>query len=156
MPKDHESQGNVLIEPAEIASRLESIDPQQHEAESRRIEEHLAHRLRLGGAITYIDVNGHHVIEDKNGTRPFAAGDKFPSPPNNAEFEIRELAFLHGVHGVRSDLDEWTEAVSSNAGDEVISDEIELLVIGLRRIEAVDGIALTKLHARYLEEVFNS
>lgn len=155
MPKDQVEPANILINPTELAQRLKTLEPDQELDAIARIEQHLAHRLRLGGAITYINADGQHVIEDKDGIRPFAVGDQFPSPPDSAELEIRELAFRHGVHGERSELDNWTEAVSANAGDEIISDPVELLIIGLGRIDAVDGIELTKLHARYLEEVLN-
>ena len=156
MSDDPKSQGNLLVNPKDYADRLASLEIDHDRKEIDRIEEHLGHRLRLGGAITYVNDEGEHVIEDKDGIRPFPKGSEFPSPPDNAELKIRELAFLHGVHGDRNELDDWCEAVSANAGDEVRSDEIEQLIIGLGRIEAVDGIELTKLHARYLEEVLNN
>ena len=155
MSDDPKSHGNFLVNPKDYADRLSSLEIDQDRTEIDRIEEHLTHRLRLGGAITYVDKDGKHVIEDRDGVRPFPKGSEFPSPPDNAELKIRELAFQHGVHGDRSELDDWCEAVSANAGDEIRSDEVELLIIGLGRIDAVDGIELTKLHARYLKEVFN-
>lgn len=155
MSRKDKSRGNVLINPATYSSRLSELEIGQDSAEISRIEDHLAHRLRLGGAITYLDEDGKHVIEDRDGIRPFAEGDEFPSPPPSAELEIRELAFLHGVHADRSELDQWCEAVTANAGDDIQSDEVEQLIISLGRIEAVDGPILTKLHARYLEEMLN-
>lgn len=150
------SKGNILVDPAEYASKLETLDADRDALELRRIEDHLAHRLRLGGAITYIDEDGEHVLEDKNGVRPFEPGTPFPAPPECAELTIRELACQHGVHADRDALDDWCEAVTAHAGDDVQSDEVEQLVIGLRRKKALSGIELTKLHARYLEERFNS
>lgn len=155
MASDPKSNGNVLVDPAEYASRLELLDADQHGAEIRQIEDHLAHRLRLGGAITYITEDGQHVIEDREGIRAFDPNEAFPKTPDSAELTIRELAFRHGVHADRKDLDDWCEAVTANAGDDIQSDEIEQLIIGLRRKDAVDGVELTKLHARYLEERFS-
>ena len=149
------SPGNILINPADYSSRLSKLEVDQDSVEISRIEDHLAHRLRLGGAITYLDEDGKHVIEDRDGIRPFTDGDEFPSPPPSAELEIRELAFLHGVHADRSKLDDWCEAVTANAGDDIQSDEVEQLIIGLGRIKAVDGVKLTKLHAQYLEQMLN-
>lgn len=149
------SRGNVLVDPAEYAAKLDGLDADANGTEIQRIEEHLAHRLRLGGAITYIDEHGRHVLEDCDGIRPFEPGTPFPAPPESAELTIRELAFQHGVHADRSELDDWCEAVSANAGDDVQSDDVEQLIIGLRRVDARDGVELTKLHARYLEERFN-
>lgn len=155
MSKDGQNGKNILVNPAEYSSRLSKLEPDQDSPEIERIENHLAHRLRLGGAITYLDENGNHVIEDRNGIRPFSDGDQFPSPPPSAELEIRELAFQHGVHADKSELDQWCEAVTANAGDDIQSDEVEQLIVGLGRIKAVDGQLLTKLHARYLEEILN-
>lgn len=147
---------NVLVNPAGYASRLEGLEPDHDGPEIERLENHLAHRLRLGGAITYLDENGIHVIEDHDGIRPFPDGSKFPKAPENIELEIREIAFRNGIHADMSELDEWCEAVSANAGDEIQSDEVERLIIGLRRSGKHPGIELTKLHARYLEEVLNT
>jgi len=155
MSDEPKSEGNALVNPGDLANRLASLEIHQDRSEINRIEEHLGHRLRLGGAITYVDENGIHVIEDRDGVRPFPEGSDFPSPPESAELKIRELAFINGIHGKRSELDEWCEAVSANAGDDIRSDEVEQLIIELGRVEAVDGIELTRLHARYLEEVLN-
>lgn len=149
------SHGNVLVDPAEYASKLEALDGEQHSSEIQRIEAHLAHRIRLGGAITYIDEDGRHVIEDKHGIRPFNPDVPFPPSPDSAELTIRELAFQHGVHPDRSELDDWCESVTANAGDDIQSDEVEQLVIGLRRDRTINGAELTRLHARYLEEQFD-
>jgi len=145
---------NILVNPAEYASHLEGLE--EHDSlQIQNLEEHLAHRLRLGGAITYIDEDGNHVIEDQDGIRPFTDGSTFPQAPDNVELEIRELAFRNGIHADMTELDQWCEAVSANAGDEIQSDEVERLIIGLRRIGNLPGIELTKLHARYMEEIMN-
>lgn len=155
MSRGSKSPGNILVNPSDYADRLSKLEIDQDRSDIDRIEEHLAHRLRLGGAITYINEDGEHVIEDKHGIRPFPEGSDFPSPPQNAELEIRELAFRHGISSDRTELDDWCEAVSANAGDEIQSDEVEQLIIGLGRIDAVKGEDLTRLHARYLEEILN-
>lgn len=149
------SHGNVLVDPAEYASKLEGLEAGDDLAEIQRIESHLAQRIRLGGAIIYINDDGQHVIEDKHGIRPFNPDTPFPPSPDSAELKIRELAFQHGVHADRSELDDWCEAVTANAGDDIQSDEVEQLVIGLRRNGAIDGAELTRLHARYLEDRIN-
>lgn len=155
MSDDGKKLGNILVNPSDYAERLSTLEIDQDRSHIDRIEEHLGHRLRLGGAITYINEDGVHVIEDREGVRPFPEGSEFPSPPNNPELEIRELAFRHGVTADRSEFDNWCEAVTTNAGDDIRSDEVEQLIIGLGRIEAVDGIELTRLHALYLEETLS-
>ena len=156
MSDDDKKPGNILVNPSDYAERLSKLEIDQHRSHIDRIEEHLGHRLRLGGAITYINEDGIHVIEDRDGIRPFPEGSEFPSAPQNPELQIRELAFQHGVTSERNELDSWCEAVTANAGDDIRSDEVEQLIIGLGRIEAVDGVELTRLHARYLEETLNT
>lgn len=155
MSDDGKNLGNILVNPSDYAERLSTLEIDQDRSHIDRIEEHLGHRLRLGGAITYINEDGVHVIEDREGVRPFPEGSEFPSPPQNPELEIRELAFRYGVSSDRSELDDWCEVVTANAGDDIRSDEVEQLIIGLGRIEAVDGIELTRLHALYLEETLS-
>ena len=151
--KDHRNPKNILVHPAGYASQLSELEQDRDLPAIKRIEDHLSHRIRLGGAITYLDKDGNHVVEDRNGVRPYVPGDEIPLPPQSAELEIRELAFQHGIHADKSELDDWCETVSANAGDEIQSDEVELLIIGLGRENVVDGIELTKLHARYLDEL---
>jgi len=155
MAETAENQGNILVNPELYAKRLQEIEGDQEVDFHKRLEDHLAHRIRLGGAITYVDDTGRHVIEDRDGVRPFPPGSKFPSPAPCAELEIRELAFRHGIHGTRTGFDDWAEAITAIAGDEIRSDEVELMLIGLGRLDVVDGVELTKLHARYLQEIMN-
>lgn len=68
---------NILVNPAEYASHLEGLE-EHDSSQIQNLEEHLAHRLRLGGAITYIDEDGNHVIEDHDGIRPLTDGSTFP------------------------------------------------------------------------------
>ena len=84
MSDDPKSQGNILVNPSNVAARLASIEIDLQRAELEQIEKHLGYRLRLGGAITYMDENGEHVIEDREGIRPFPEGSDFPSPPESA------------------------------------------------------------------------
>jgi hypothetical protein len=155
MSNETKTPGNILVDPAEYASRLKNLDQDRDGSDIERLENHLAHRLRLGGSITYIDENNVHVIEDQSGIYPFPVGSEFPTSPESAELEIRELAFLNGIHGDKTEFDEWCESVSANAGDDIQSDEVELLLIGLGRLDTLDGVKLTRLHNRYLEELLN-
>lgn len=153
MSDDAKTKGNILVNPTSYADRLASLELEHDRDQIERIELHLAHLLRLGGAISYIDDAGNHVIEDRDGIRPFPDGAEFPAPPRSAELDIRELAFHHGVQGARTSFDNWTEAVTALAGDDIRSDEVELILVELRRLGVEDGVDITKLHARYLEEI---
>ena len=70
----------------------------------------------------------------------------------SAEATIRALAADYGIDASEDGIDIWSEAVSSLAGDDVSLDEVGMSIARLREAKAVDGIELTKLHGRYLEE----
>jgi hypothetical protein len=65
---------------------------------------------------------------------------------------VEDLAREHGVRYRRSALDDFSEAVTRLAGDNVVLDPIEELLVALRQAGAITGIERTRLHARYLRE----
>ena len=69
-----------------------------------------------------------------------------------AETIIRELAARYGVAVQRTALDDWADDATRLSGDDGVVDEVGELVVALRRAQAVDGIELTRLHSRYLDE----
>ncbi len=69
-----------------------------------------------------------------------------------AETIIRELAARYGVAVQRTALDDWAGDVTRLSGDDGVLDGVGELVVALRRAQAVDGIELTRLHSRYLDE----
>ncbi|MDF1600335.1 hypothetical protein PZ895_11245 [Mesorhizobium sp. YIM 152430] len=71
---------------------------------------------------------------------------------SSAEQAVRDLARRHQITASRSQIDDWADDVTRLAGDDVTLDEVEELIVGLRRKGVVDGAELTRLHSRYLEE----
>lgn len=71
---------------------------------------------------------------------------------DSAEQVVRDLASKHQIQISRTQLDDWADDVTRLAGDDVALDEVEELVVGLRKSGKVDGIELTRLHSRYLDE----
>lgn len=69
-----------------------------------------------------------------------------------AKETIHDLARRHGIRYERADTDDWAEAVSRVAGDDVNLDETEWLLVALRRAEIVPGIEGTRLQYRYMQE----
>jgi hypothetical protein len=69
-----------------------------------------------------------------------------------AETIIRELAARCGIEAQRTALDGWADDVTRLSGDGVALDAVEELIVGLRRGNLGDGIELTRLHSRYLDE----
>jgi hypothetical protein len=76
----------------------------------------------------------------------------FVRTPPSAEAQIRELAALHGVMPQRTVLDDWSDAVTTLAGNDVVFDDIQEIIVEMRKRQVMDGIALTQLHKRYLDE----
>jgi hypothetical protein len=69
-----------------------------------------------------------------------------------AEQAVRDLARQHQISASRTELDDWADDVTRLAGDNVHLDEVEELIVALRRAGFVDGVELTRLHSRYLDE----
>jgi len=69
-----------------------------------------------------------------------------------AEQVVRDLASRHQITASRSEIDDWADAVTLLAGDDVTLDDVEELIVALRRSGAIDGQTLTRLHSRYLDE----
>ena len=65
---------------------------------------------------------------------------------------IHQLAIRHGISRRRSKLDDFGDAVTRLAGDEVHLDAAEWLPVELGRAEVLTGADNTLLHHRYLRE----
>lgn len=72
--------------------------------------------------------------------------------PGSTKAQIHALARQHGVRYERSGLDDWAEAVTRLAGDDVRLAETEALLVALRQAGIISGGERTRLHARYLNE----
>lgn len=74
------------------------------------------------------------------------------APAPTAKEIIHDLARRHGIRYERAAYDDWAEAVSRVAGDDVGLDETEWLLVALRRADILPGIEGTRLHYRYMQE----
>ncbi|MUZ65017.1 hypothetical protein [Agrobacterium vitis] len=71
-------------------------------------------------------------------------------PP--AKARICELAAEHGILAERLPIDAWADKVTELAGDEVVSDPVEDLVVTLRRKGVITDQEATRLYWDYLQE----
>lgn len=69
-----------------------------------------------------------------------------------AEERIWALAKQHGIVAARTGLDDWADDVTRLAGDDVEFDDVQEVVVALRKAGVVNGVELTRLHSRYLDE----
>lgn len=64
--------------------------------------------------------------------------------------EIEELACKHGVVYVPTPSDELAKVLTRLSDDSVVPDQIEDLIVSLRRANVIDGAQMATLLGRYL------
>lgn len=65
---------------------------------------------------------------------------------------ISGLAKQHGVSYVKTGNDALADVITSLAGDDVVTDETEDLIVALRRADVIDGPTMVLLLGHYLDE----
>ena len=74
------------------------------------------------------------------------------STDTQAEEKIRQLARQHGVDATPTSLDEWADKIAELSGQENDhSDEVEQLLINLRRTGVITPQHSRELFAEYME-----
>lgn len=74
-------------------------------------------------------------------------------PEKNVSGFIQKLAESNGVHYTESRLDKISRVVTRLAGDDVRPDNVEGLLINLKRRGFIAGDDMMRLHSRYLDEL---
>ncbi|MDR0781580.1 MAG: hypothetical protein LBF16_12950 [Pseudomonadales bacterium] len=65
---------------------------------------------------------------------------------------VRNLAQIHHITATQTYADVWAEHVTAHAGDDVQCDEVENLVIALKKANKVTGVEMVQILSRYLRE----
>jgi len=65
---------------------------------------------------------------------------------------IRRFALAHQVTHRRTRLDDWAEAVTRAAGDDIRLDQTEKLLIALKKLQLINGRQAARLLSNYLNE----
>ena len=65
---------------------------------------------------------------------------------------VADLALQHGVAYVRTANDALAEAATRLAGDEVITDDTEDLIVAFKRAKAIDAPTMVALLGNFLDE----
>lgn len=77
------------------------------------------------------------------------------STDTQAEEKIRQLAHQHGVDATPTNLDEWADKIAELSGQENDhSDEVEQLLINLRRAGVITPQYSRELFAEYMESKY--
>lgn len=72
--------------------------------------------------------------------------------PTSAKQMVLDLAHQHGVSYVRTQDDALADVITRLTGDVVVTDEIEDLIVELKRAGAIDEKTMVQLLGRYLAE----
>lgn len=73
-------------------------------------------------------------------------------PTHNVGSFVRNLAKRHHVTATKTYADAWAEQITSLAGDDVQSDEVESLAIALKKANKVTGPEMVRMLSNYLRE----
>ena len=66
---------------------------------------------------------------------------------------IRSFARAHDVAYCRTRLDDWAEAVTRAAGDDIQLDPTEKLLVSLKKLRLINGRQAARLLSNYMDEL---
>lgn len=78
--------------------------------------------------------------------------ENFIIPSTGLKEYIAGLASRYGVSYVKTRADEWAETVTRLSGDDVVTDEVEDMIVALKRNHVVDAKTMVILLGNYLDE----
>ncbi|MBL3557607.1 MULTISPECIES: hypothetical protein [Marinobacter] len=70
----------------------------------------------------------------------------------SAKSYVIDLAAQHGIRYQETPADRLAVVATRLAGDEVVTDEIEDLIVALKRAQLITGTQMVELLGRYLDE----
>lgn len=65
---------------------------------------------------------------------------------------VKNLARAHGVVFTKTRGDAWAETVTRLSGDDVVTDEVEDIIVSLKRNHVIDAKTMVILLGNYLDE----
>lgn len=73
-------------------------------------------------------------------------------PITDVKGYVQTLALAHHITYVKTRGDDWAETVTRLAGDDVVTDEVEDLIVALKRAHVVNDKEMVALLGNYLAE----
>ena len=73
-------------------------------------------------------------------------------PTTGLRTYIHSLAKVHGVAYVKTNGDAWAETVTKLSGDEVETDDVDFLLVALKRAGVINSTDMVLLLVNYLRE----
>lgn len=103
-----------------------------------------------------VDIDGvevrylRHAMQD--GMCPSLPANPDDLPTTGVQSFIERYARAHRVHPVRTGLDDYAEAVTRAAGDDVTLDPVGKLLVALKKKGLLNGAQLARLMTNYMRE----
>lgn len=76
-------------------------------------------------------------------------------PVSGVKDYVKNLALAHNIVYTKTPGDAWAEAVTRLAGDDVVTDDIEDIIVALKRAHVIDAETMVVLLGNYLDEKKN-
>lgn len=73
-------------------------------------------------------------------------------PKSGVKNYVHNLALAHHVVYTKTQGDVWAENVTRLAGDDVVTDEVEDMIVALKRSHVIDAKTMVMLLGNYLDE----
>lgn len=73
-------------------------------------------------------------------------------PTSGLRDYVKNLALAHGIVYTKTPGDAWAETVTRLAGDEVVTDDVEDLIVALKRNHVINATTMVTLLGNYLDE----
>jgi hypothetical protein len=65
---------------------------------------------------------------------------------------VHQLALQHGVVATHTRMDDWADAITRSAGDEVKKDAVDDLLVALAKKNVITGRQMMRLLSNYMRE----
>jgi hypothetical protein len=74
-------------------------------------------------------------------------------PTKDVKLYVERFAQVHGIQYTRTKLDDYAEAITRTAGDDVKLDSTGKLLVALKKNELINGRQLARLMTNHMREV---
>lgn len=157
---DHEGKGRLLASPVDLVREVfEKLEVSLHAVKLEMEAGHpvllvdpgtqrVARKLDIAGTpVRYLQ---HRASSDAANSMPL---DPDALPTKGVSRFVERFARAHGVTYVRTGLDDYAEAVTRTAGDDVALDATGKLLAALKKKDLINGRQLARLMTNHMREV---
>lgn len=157
---DHEGNGQLLASPVDLVREV--FEKLKVPLRSVKLDTKAGHPVLLVDPGTQriarkLDIAGtpvrylqHETLQDAAGSMPL---DPDALPTKGMSRFVERFAHAHGVTHVRTGVDDYAEAVTRTAGDDVVLDATGKLLAALKKKDLINGRQLARLMTNHMREV---